>query len=77
MCITDITRRRLKEYAKRHPKATVSLNAWHAVANSARWRSIAEVKQSFPHADAAQVASGKIPPNMELDFKETKRLSPF
>jgi len=54
-----ITRRRLNEYAKRHPKATASLNAWHAVANSARWRSIAEVKQSFPHADAAQVASGK------------------
>lgn len=54
-----ITRRRLNKYAKKHPNATASLNAWHAVASTVRWNSIAEVKQSFPHADAAQVTSGK------------------
>ncbi|MFK7911636.1 MAG: type II toxin-antitoxin system HigB family toxin [Akkermansiaceae bacterium] len=53
------TRRRLTEYASKHPNAAASLSAWHNVAKAARWKSISEVRQTFPHADAAQVASGK------------------
>ena len=54
-----ITRRRLKEYANKHPNAGASLTAWYTVARAARWPSIAEVRKTFPHADAAQAASGK------------------
>ena len=54
-----ITRRRLKEYANKHPNAAASLTAWYAVARAARWQSISEVRKTFPHADAAQAASGK------------------
>ena len=54
-----ITRRRLTEYAEKHPNAAASLAAWYAVAKAARWQSITEVKQTFPHADAAQVSSGR------------------
>ena len=54
-----ITRRRLKEYANKHPNAEASLTAWYTVARAARWPSIAEVRKTFPHADAAQAASGK------------------
>ena len=58
-----ITRRRLKEYATKHPNSAASLTAWHTVARAARWQSrwqsITEVRKTFPHADAAQAASGK------------------
>ena len=54
-----ITRRRLKEYANKHPNAEASLTAWYTVARAARWPSITEVRKTFPHADAAQAASGK------------------
>jgi mRNA interferase HigB len=54
-----ITRRRLTEYADKHPNAVASLTAWYTVANAANWKSITEVRKTFPHADAAQVASGK------------------
>ena len=54
-----ITRRRIAEYVRKHPDAAASLMAWHAVAKTAHWQSITEVKQTFPHADAAQVASGR------------------
>ncbi len=54
-----ITRRRLTEYANKHPNAAASLTAWHTVVRAARWQSIAEVRNTFPHADAAQAASGK------------------
>lgn len=54
-----ITRRRLTEYANKHPNAAASLTAWYVVARAARWQSITEVRKTFPHADAAQAASGK------------------
>ena len=54
-----ITRRRLKEYANKHPNAEASLTAWYTVARAARWPSITEVRKTFPHTDAAQAASGK------------------
>jgi len=54
-----ITRRRLTEYCNKHPNAAASLTAWHTVAKAARWQSITEARKTFPHADAAQAASGK------------------
>lgn len=54
-----ITRRRLNEYAMLHPNAAVSLSAWHDVARRSAWGSLQEIRQTFPHADPAIVASGK------------------
>jgi mRNA interferase HigB len=54
-----ITKRRLLAYAKQHPNAAASLSAWISVASCAKWRSIAEVRQVFPHADLATVRSSK------------------
>lgn len=54
-----ITRRRLDKYAKLHPNAAVSLSAWHDVAKKSTWGSLQEIRQTFPHADPATVASGK------------------
>jgi len=54
-----ITRRRLNEYAKLHPDAAVSLSVWHDVTKKSAWGSLQEIRQTFPHADPAKVASGK------------------
>lgn len=47
-----ITRRTLKEFAAGHKAAEKSLDSWYRVAKKARWQSIAEVKENYPHADA-------------------------
>ena len=52
-----ITRRRLNEYAILHPQTGASLSAWYEVARKSRWENLQEVRQSFPHADLATVAS--------------------
>lgn len=54
-----ITRRRLNEYAQLQPNAAVSVSAWHDVAKKITWKSLPEVRQTFPNADPATVASGK------------------
>ena len=54
-----ISRRRLAEYVGRHPNAAASTWAWHAVARTARWKSLADTRRCFPHADAVKVASGR------------------
>ena len=54
-----ITRRRLNEYAKLHPNSAASVSAWHDVARRSAWGSLQEIRQTFPHADPAIVASGK------------------
>ena len=54
-----ITRRRILEYAKQHPNARANLTAWISVASSANWRSIADVRMVFPHADLATVSSSR------------------
>ena len=55
-----ITRRRLREYAKRYPDAADALHQWEQVVGEAEWESLQDVRRVFPHADAVQVASKKI-----------------
>ncbi len=43
----------LREFSDLHPDALEPLRAWHRLARSAEWESIAEVRRVFPHADAA------------------------
>lgn len=48
----------LKMYWTEHRDAKAALQAWLVAAEVAHWRSIQEVRQAYPHADAAEVASG-------------------
>jgi mRNA interferase HigB len=54
-----ITKRRILDYAKRHPNATANLTAWISLATAAKWQTIADIRKVFPHADLATVASSK------------------
>jgi mRNA interferase HigB len=54
-----ITKRRLLDYAKRHPNASANLLAWITVTSSAQWQSITDVRKIFPHADLATASSSK------------------
>ena len=47
-----ITEQRLIEYTKQHAPAAGSLLQWGALARSGRWRSLAETRLTFGHADA-------------------------
>ena len=47
-----ISRKKLREFWERHPDAQPPLDNWYRTANKARWRSLAEVRTVFPHADA-------------------------
>jgi mRNA interferase HigB len=54
-----ITRKNLADFARQHPDAAASLNAWFKAAKAGSWESIRDVRLFFPHADAVKVVSGK------------------
>ncbi len=45
--------RRLLEFSEIHSDAAVALDNWYRIAKSAKWQSLAEVKQVYPSVDAA------------------------
>lgn len=47
----------MRQWAARHPDAAESLAAWLKNASSAQWRSLADVRRVYPHADPVAVAS--------------------
>ena len=49
----------MKGWAARFPDAAESLTAWLKIATQAAWRTLAEVRQIYPHADPVAVASGR------------------
>jgi mRNA interferase HigB len=48
----------LKVFWARHRAARKPLEEWLVKAQSAQWRSIDDLRKTYPHADAAKVASG-------------------
>lgn len=46
-----VTKARLDEYGRKYSDARGSLFTWWKTAEKASWRHIADVKQTFPHAD--------------------------
>jgi mRNA interferase HigB len=48
----------LREFWRKHPAAEQPLKRWLGTARMAAWRSIDDVRRTYPHADAAVVASG-------------------
>jgi len=48
-----ISKKKLREFWERHPDSQTPLDNWYRAATKAAWQSMAEVKDVFPHADAA------------------------
>jgi mRNA interferase HigB len=53
-----ITRKHLREFAKRYSDAAESLQKWDRFVREAEWESLQDVRRVYPHADAVKVASG-------------------
>lgn len=47
-----ISRSAIREFCRRFPAAEKSLDVWYRNAIDADWKSILEVRQMYPHADA-------------------------
>jgi mRNA interferase HigB len=47
-----ISRKKLLQAAGVHPELAGPLDVWYRIAKKARWRSLIEVRQVFPSADA-------------------------
>ncbi|MGC2112098.1 MAG: type II toxin-antitoxin system HigB family toxin, partial [Candidatus Korobacteraceae bacterium] len=46
-----ISRKKLLEAAARHGDLTVPLDVWYRIAEKAEWKSLDEVRRTFPSAD--------------------------
>jgi mRNA interferase HigB len=46
-----ITRKRLNEFAEKHPDAKSSLARWYAIVRKGRFLNFAQLRETFPHAD--------------------------
>jgi mRNA interferase HigB len=46
-----ITRRRLIEFADRHPDALASLDGWFRLVRKAQWRGFVDVRRTYSSAD--------------------------
>jgi mRNA interferase HigB len=42
----------IQDFVKAHRDAESSLSAWYMTTNDALWKSIVDVRQTYPHADA-------------------------
>jgi len=49
----------VRQWAGDHARAAVSLRQWVKVVRPVRWRSFAELRQTFPSADLVSVKSGR------------------
>ena len=54
-----IKRATLAAYWQRNPQAESGLLYWHKLAKKSRWTCLQDVRATFPHADAVEVASGR------------------
>ena len=46
-----ITRKRLLEFAQKHPECSTALDSWYRIVKHTKFNSFAELKQTFPSAD--------------------------
>jgi mRNA interferase HigB len=46
-----VSKPQLRKFWESHPDAESPLLAWHRTARKAQWHTLAEVKQTYPHAD--------------------------
>ena len=50
-----ISRKKLLEAAKRFPDADGPLDSWYRTAKSTQWKSLADVRRTYSHADPVKV----------------------
>jgi mRNA interferase HigB len=50
---------RLRQYAGKYPTARSSLEKFRTLAEAVRWRSFADLKQTYNHADQCVAGSGR------------------
>ena len=46
-----ITRKRILEFAKKHPDCNTALESWYRIVKHSKFNSFTELKQAFPSAD--------------------------
>ena len=49
-----ISRKKLKEAARRHPELEPALDAWFRIAKRALWQNLADVRKTFASADSVE-----------------------
>jgi mRNA interferase HigB len=54
-----IKRTTLREYIRRFPKASTSLDDWARLTLAAAWKNLVDARKTFPHADQVKVKSGR------------------
>jgi mRNA interferase HigB len=47
-----ISKKKIREFSLMHPQAEKPLMEWYKKTKAAAWKNIADVKLTFPHADA-------------------------
>jgi len=52
-----ITRKRLNEFAEKHPDAKTSLAHWYGIMRKSRFLNFVQLRQVFPHADQVDCSS--------------------
>jgi mRNA interferase HigB len=50
----------LREWMRRHPTARSGLEWWLEIVQIGTWRSLPDLRRTFPAADPVKVASGKL-----------------
>lgn len=50
---------KLNKFAQRHPNAKSALNRWYQLIREGTFRSIVELRGTFPHADPVPARSGR------------------
>jgi mRNA interferase HigB len=46
-----ISRKALREFALAHPDSEQALDTWFRIASKAEWKNLAEVRETYAHAD--------------------------
>ena len=59
VCVRIIKAKFLRDAARQYPKAGAYLATWNKTVRQAAWRSLSDLRQSYPSADIVRVASGK------------------
>jgi mRNA interferase HigB len=54
----EISLKRLREFWEVHGDAERPLRNWFKTARSARWRSLGDVRETYPHADGVTTEGG-------------------
>jgi len=49
-----ITRKRLNEFAEKHPDTKSSLARWYGIMRKSRFQNFAQLRETFPHADQVE-----------------------